>query len=108
MSHMTNRAIRAQLPPAEMAAFFGSYYPTCPRCQSRLDVHDIQIHLAALPRDPRFPIDVDEPPLSYNRMDLCMRCPTCSEHVHLIVMPTAEDGALDYYYDVLSRREDTV
>jgi hypothetical protein len=108
MSYMTNRAVRAQLPPAEMVAFFGSYHPTCPRCQSRLDVHDIQIHLAEEPENTRFPKDADEPSLCYNRMDLALRCPACSEHVHLIVMPTAEDGALDYYYDVLSRREDTV
>ena len=108
MSYMTNRAVREQLPPAEMVPFFGSYHPTCPRCQSRLYVHDIHIHLAKEPEDLRFPRHEDGPTLCHNRMDLVMGCSLCSQHVHLIVMAAAEDGTLDYYYDVLGRREDVV
>jgi hypothetical protein len=108
MSLMSNRAIRTTLPPAETVAYYGSYYPTCPQCQSMMTVHDIQIHLAEEPQNPRFPRDADEPPLRYNRLDLPMYCKQCGTHAHLIVMPTADNGELDYFYDVLTRREDTV
>ena len=99
MTYITNKAVRAQLPPAEMIAHFGGYQPTCQRCRSHLIVHDMQIHLREEPENPRFLREDGEPPLIFNRLDLSTYCQKCKEPSALIVMPTAEDGELEYYYD---------
>jgi hypothetical protein len=99
MSNITNNAVRAQLPPAEMIAHFGGYQPTCQKCQSQLIVHDMQIHLKERPVNSRFPREEGEYPLIFNRLDLSTYCENCQRPSALIVMPTADDGELEYYYD---------